>query len=235
MNAAALHRILVADDDDNIRLIVAETVRSQGFEVIEASDGLVAMDLALNDGIDLAILDISMPGHTGLEVCTALKKSEVGELVPVILLTAKDTLDDKVLGLESGADEYLTKPFQYKELQARVKACLRTRELNCKLRDQSRELQALQDALLAKERQIVAGQIGGAAAHAMGQPLASMLLNMFLLETLPKEDERFVHALKAMKGDCERLKELLEKIRSTDASQKETYHGSTEILSLSKK
>lgn len=235
MSVAAPRKILVADDDDNIRLIVAEALRSQRYEVIEAGDGLQAMKCALEADIDLAVLDISMPGHTGLEICSTLKREPTGELVPVILLTAKDTIDDKVIGLEAGADEYLTKPFQYKELLARVKACLRTRELNCKLRDQSEQLKALQDELIAKERQAVTGQIGGAAAHAMGQPLASMLLNLFLIESIPKDDARFVQALAALKADCVRLKELLEEIRSADASAREGYHGTTEILRLGKK
>ena len=111
--------VLVADDDDNIRLLVGEVVRSVGYDVIFASDGIQAQRMSAEVAFDIAILDISMPGHTGLEVCATLKSSNQTELVPVILLTARDSLDDKVNGLDAGADEYLTKPFQAKELAAR--------------------------------------------------------------------------------------------------------------------
>lgn len=232
MTEPIIQTVLVADDDKDIRTIVVETVRALGFRTIEAADGLEAINKAQPGKIDLAILDISMPGHTGIEVCTQLKQKSEGEFIPVILLTARDTVNDKVLGLESGADEYLTKPFHCQELQARIKACMRTRALNLRLREQSLELKRLQDALILKERKTVAGQIGGAAAHALGQPLSTIILNLFLLEELQKNDPRFIEALTLMKSEASKMKTMLEQIRSADVTSQEKYFGDTAILKL---
>ena len=227
--------VLVADDDDNIRLLVGEVVRSVGYDVIFASDGIQAQRMSAEVAFDIAILDISMPGHTGLEVCATLKSSNQTELVPVILLTARDSLDDKVNGLDAGADEYLTKPFQAKELAARLKACWRMRELNLKLSEQTQETKRLQHQLLEKERKTAVGELGGALAHELGQPVSAILLNLYLVEALPKEDARFFEALEAIKRDSSRLTDLIEKIKTIDSAVKEQYHQGTEILKLPKK
>lgn len=232
VDSFASKTILVADDDDHIRSIVSEALAALGVTIVTAKDGMQAKEIVDTVAIDVAVLDISMPGFTGIEICAHIKSTATGELVPVVLLTAKDSLEDKVLGLESGADEYLTKPFQYRELQARVKACLRIRDLNLKLKSQSDELRALQEQLVEKERQLVAGQIGGTAAHKLGQPLSAMLLHMHFIEQNPSADPRFQQACSAIKEDMKRMGELLEKLRTVDASQSEPYFQGTSILSM---
>jgi DNA-binding response OmpR family regulator len=121
-------RILVADDETSVREAVGYALQQEGFEVTLAQDGEDA-DTKLADGVDfdLLILDIMMPGKSGLDVCREVRARSP---VPIILLTAKDSEVDKVVGLEVGADDYVTKPFSVRELIGRVRALLRRRELD---------------------------------------------------------------------------------------------------------
>jgi DNA-binding response OmpR family regulator len=114
--------ILVVDDEQSILDLLQYNLEKSGYEVVIANNGIDAIHLAHRHHPDLAILDITMPGMDGLEVCSRLRH-ELG--TPVILLTARDTEVDKIVGLEIGADDYVTKPFSPRELVARIKAVLR--------------------------------------------------------------------------------------------------------------
>jgi two-component system, OmpR family, response regulator RegX3 len=122
-------RILIADDEPSVRDSVGYALTQDGFEVTGAADGEEAAVLVGDDGIpfDLLILDIMMPGQSGLDICRDVRSRSA---VPIILLTAKDAEVDKVVGLEVGADDYVTKPFSVRELLGRVRAQLRRRELD---------------------------------------------------------------------------------------------------------
>lgn len=115
-------RILVIDDDANVSEVVSLYLTREGFSVEVVGDGRVALDRALADPPDLVVLDLMLPGIDGLEVCRRLRALAP---VPVIMLTARSDESDRVIGLELGADDYITKPFSPKELVARVRAVLR--------------------------------------------------------------------------------------------------------------
>ena len=122
-------RILLVEDEENFRDPLAFGLRRDGFEVVEAEDGQRAIEIfeaSRRPGgvgpIDLVLLDLMLPRLDGTEVCTRIRRSSS---VPVIMLTAKDTELDKIVGLEIGADDYVTKPYSYRELLARLKAVLR--------------------------------------------------------------------------------------------------------------
>ena len=115
--------ILVAEDQTDIRELIAMNLRNAGYEVTTVADGPAALASQNEQASDLLILDLMMPGLDGLEVCKALRAR--GRSSPILMLTAKATELDRVLGLELGADDYLTKPFSLAELLARVKALLR--------------------------------------------------------------------------------------------------------------
>jgi DNA-binding response OmpR family regulator len=117
-------RVLVADDDHDIRELVQLKLTSAGFEVATAPDGRAALDLALADPPDLLVLDLMMPGLTGLEVCAALRGTPATARLPIILLTAKAQEADITRGLATGADDYVVKPFSPRELLSRVQAAL---------------------------------------------------------------------------------------------------------------
>ena len=115
-------KILIADDDGNIAELISLYLTKEGYETAKAKDGREAVRLFQSFGPDLIILDIMMPEMDGYEVCREVRKASS---VPIIMLTAKGETFDKVLGLELGADDYMVKPFDTKELVARVKAVLR--------------------------------------------------------------------------------------------------------------
>ena len=115
--------ILVAEDQTDIRELLALNLRAAGYEVTSVADGTAALASQAESASDLLILDLMMPGLDGLEVCKRLRAR--GRASPILMLTAKSTELDRVLGLELGADDYLTKPFSLAELLARVKALLR--------------------------------------------------------------------------------------------------------------
>ncbi|KAB2877156.1 MAG: response regulator transcription factor [Burkholderiaceae bacterium] len=127
MEAAMGTAILLAEDQADIRDLIALNLRHAGYDVTPVADGRAALDSQAERGSDLLILDLMMPGLDGLEVCKALRAR--GRATPILMLTAKSTELDRVLGLELGADDYLTKPFSMAELLARVKALLRRAEL----------------------------------------------------------------------------------------------------------
>jgi len=115
-------KILVVEDEESFREAMEFMLRKEGYEVLLADDGEVAVDLFERKGADLILLDLMLPGLSGVDVCRRIR---VSSQVPIIMVTAKDSEVDKVVGLEIGADDYVTKPFSSRELLARIKAVLR--------------------------------------------------------------------------------------------------------------
>jgi two-component system copper resistance phosphate regulon response regulator CusR len=116
-------RILIVEDDPQLREIVATALREEGYEVVTASSVREGRERAVFGAYGLFILDIMLPDGSGVDLCAQLR--DAGVATPVLLLTARNTVDDKVLGLDAGADDYLPKPFALRELSARVRALLR--------------------------------------------------------------------------------------------------------------
>jgi DNA-binding response OmpR family regulator len=119
-------RLLVIEDEAPMRTALVETLKSEGYRVMSAADGTSGLELACTEPFDLALLDVMMPGLDGFALCRELRKR--GRTMPVLMLTAKGQVDDRVEGLDSGADDYLVKPFSLRELLARVRALLRRKE-----------------------------------------------------------------------------------------------------------
>ncbi len=118
-----MYRILVAEDESRIAAFIEKGLRSNGFTPTIATDANEAISLALGGEFDLLILDLGLPGKDGLEVLAELRGQ--GDRLPIIILSARDDLQDKVAGFEGGADDYVTKPFRFEELLLRIKARLR--------------------------------------------------------------------------------------------------------------
>ena len=125
MSSNAHPHVLVVEDEANIRELVSLHLRLEHAIPVEAEDGRTALELARARRFDLVILDLMLPGLDGLTVCRAIRKDSPNQTTPILMLTARREENDKVLGLDSGADDYLTKPFGVRELMARVRALLR--------------------------------------------------------------------------------------------------------------
>ncbi|MDI7245942.1 MAG: response regulator transcription factor [Bacillota bacterium] len=116
-------RILVVEDEDKIAAFIKKGLEEEGYAVDMVGDGETAIDYALSADYDVIILDIMLPGNDGFAVCREIRAR--GSSAPVLMLTARDAVDDRVQGLDAGADDYLVKPFAFRELVARVRALLR--------------------------------------------------------------------------------------------------------------
>lgn len=120
-----LQKVLVIDDEENIIEFVKLGLRYEGFQVESAPDGEQGITLAQRINPELIILDVMMPGIDGIEVCQRLRENPTTRDIPILMLTAKDAVQDRIYGLDAGADDYLTKPFDFDELLARMRAILR--------------------------------------------------------------------------------------------------------------
>ena len=118
-------KILIVEDEKAVREMLCFTLKNHGFEILEAEDSNFALDALKENDINLILLDWMLPGKQGIEISRIIRSSSEIKDIPIIMLTAKSEESDKVLGLESGADDYITKPFSPKELVARIKALLR--------------------------------------------------------------------------------------------------------------
>jgi DNA-binding response OmpR family regulator len=194
--------VLVAEDDPDVRAFVAKVVRAMGHTVVLAGSGREAISCAGHALPDLAVLDLHMPGGDGYEVCRYLKTEAASLFIPVLLLTATVSTEEKVRAIDSGADDYLTKPFHPEELKARIRSLLRMKDLTEQLHQRTEDLKVAQERLI------------------------------FLLETLPKEDERFGRSMDAVKADIRRLADMIEKLKTVDATVVETYQGEQKMLSM---
>ncbi len=116
-------RILVEEDEPKVAAFLKQGLEERGYEVLRAFDGPMGKRLALQEHVDMVVMDVVMPGMNGLETCKAIRAG--GGTMPILMLTALGTTDDKVGGLDAGADDYLVKPFEFKELLARVRSLLR--------------------------------------------------------------------------------------------------------------
>ena len=139
--------ILIVDDEQSIRDILVYNLKKEGYETIEAGDGVAAVEMAATEKPDLILLDIMLPKMDGLTACKKIKNAMN---VPILILSAKDEELDKIVGLELGADDYITKPFSVRELMARVKANLRKSEVTN---------QALEAKDEKEQHQIVIGEL----------------------------------------------------------------------------
>ena len=138
-------KILIADDDVTSRLILRSIIQKWGFEVVAMSDGSEAWSVLQSDDAPLiALLDWEMPGIDGIELCRRVKALERINPIHVIILTGRGSKEDTVLGLDSGADDYITKPFSYSELRARIRVAERVTSIQLKL---TRKINELADAL----------------------------------------------------------------------------------------
>lgn len=125
--------ILVVDDEKSIMELLVFNLQKEGYNTLEAYDGVTAVDMAIKEKPDLILLDVMIPKLDGISVCKKIRYALNISNIPILMISAKDTESDKIVGLEMGADDYITKPFQIREVMARIKANLRKAELNANM------------------------------------------------------------------------------------------------------
>src|SRR5258708_15107691 len=145
------HRILVADDDASSRTLLVDILEGEGHQVLVAADGHEALKIFHENLIDLALLDVMMPGQTGFSICRQVKGHRETRLIPVVLVTGLASVSDRVLGIEVGADDFLSKPIRREELMARVRSLLRLRDYVNQLEEAETVLFALALGIEAKD------------------------------------------------------------------------------------
>jgi putative two-component system response regulator len=149
--AASRAKILIVDDEEIIVELHKKMLEKDGYEVIVAHNGLQALELVKAERPDLILTDVFMPEMNGLELCEEVKKSDKTNLIPIIMVTAVDDFDNKIRGIETGADDYLTKPVRSRELHARVKGLLRMKTLTDNLESAETVIFSLANAIEAKD------------------------------------------------------------------------------------
>ncbi len=143
--------ILIADDDEASRMLLQDLLEPEGYAIIAAPDGNAALEAARSKAVDLAILDVMMPGETGFNVCRSLKSDPNTKLLPVVLVTALSGSADRVVGIEAGADDFLSKPIRREELIARVRSLMRIKQYVDRLEEAEAVVCALAMSIEAKD------------------------------------------------------------------------------------
>src|SRR5215217_6071571 len=150
--------ILIIDDNPTNLTVVGEFLSRQGFQVMTALSGELGLELARNDQPDLIVLDVLLPGINGFETCRRLKADERTKTIPVIFTTIMTSVEDKLTGFAAGGVDYITKPFHYEEILARVGTHLRIRQLTRSLQQRNAQLQATEEMLHQQNAQLQATQ-----------------------------------------------------------------------------
>ncbi|MEG6522205.1 response regulator transcription factor [Desulfotomaculum sp. 1211_IL3151] len=148
-------KVLVVDDEQPIRELIKYNLEREDYQVLQAGDGDTALEMARAEMPDIILLDVMLPGQDGLSVCRTLNQQANTRAIPIIMLSAKGEELDKVLGLEMGADDYITKPFSPRELLARIKARLRRQTVDHQLSDETGRI-IIDKLVIDQERFIVA-------------------------------------------------------------------------------
>lgn len=229
--------VLVCDDNADTRSIIRASIAALGAAVVEAQNGQEALERCREQLPDAIIMDVMMPIMSGTEFVKAFRSEVSDPFVPIMMVTALSEVENKVEGLESGADDYLVKPFNARELQARVFALLRTKKLTARLHQRTRELQDAQAALVAKERELVAMQLAGAASHRLKQPIQSIMLHCHLITQALSDvrnggAERVADAVNVIQQECGSLNEVLMQLEKANPNQTAEYVGDMKIVDL---
>jgi DNA-binding response OmpR family regulator len=217
-------KVLVAEDDPFTQELLVMELSDAGYEVAAAPDGKKALEMVRDWAPDLILLDIMMPELDGLSVLREIRSTERGASLPVILISARNAMDDKLTGLAEGANDYLTKPFDMREVLARVALQFRMKELEAK----ALEVERLRAVL----------EMAGAAAHELSQPITGALGHIYLmLNTEDAPDGRklvSVEDLRAAESCLRRARETLLKMQSIRRYSVTEYREGIRIVDINR-
>src|SRR6185436_1039003 len=191
-------RVLAVDDQRDALRLLQIRLQNAGFDCLTANDGVASLELLAKEPVDIVILDVMMPQMDGYEVCRRLKADERTKDIPVIFLTAKFEMEDKVRGLEVGGHDYLSKPVEQPELLARTRSALRVKQLQDQLKERiqlQQTINQLQQGMLSEHWQKTLGQLAASLAHEINNPLAAALGSAQLLSMDESLDKNILDRL----------------------------------------
>ena len=219
--------ILVVDDEQSIMELLVFNLQKEGYNTLEAYDGVTAVEMAINEKPDLILLDVMIPKMDGISVCKKIRYALNISNIPILMISAKDTESDKIVGLEMGADDYITKPFQIREVMARIKANLRKAELNANIDISNRKSEDKNDIIkvgdlsldLKKVEAKVKGEVINLTKkefdvlkYLASQPGQVVTREMLLREVW--EYEEYVGAIRTIDVTMNRIRDKIEKDKS---------------------
>jgi DNA-binding response OmpR family regulator len=215
-------RILIVDDDAALANAERAILEEEGYKVLYAADGTEAVDVLSRESVDLVLLDISMPNMDGYQVCHWVRQNPDTARLNILMITARGLVEEMVTGLDAGADDYLSKPFEVPEFLARVRAQLRLREL--------------QDRLVALEKSATIGQMVITLSHEINNPLTSILWHAGLvkdrLEEQPSVDEDIQRSLRAIEDEARRIERVMAQLRSMEKPVVSEYLPGMEMIDI---
>ncbi len=226
-NGEETTKILIIDDDPLAVELLRTRLSGQGYEVtsaLSANEGLAA---GKRGRYHLVLLDVMLPQMSGFDVCRTLNEIYKDRYVPIILLTSMDDTESKIKGLESGAYDYVTKPFDTQELLARVRAALRTKRLYD-------ELNETREKLTEAERLAALGEMIITLNHEINNPLQAILLSAENMLSDLAEGEPLREDLEAVIANCNRIKAVLNQITGLKRIRSAPYVGGIDMLDLDK-
>jgi DNA-binding response OmpR family regulator len=233
-------KILVVDDiADNIDLM-RYYLEPSGYAVHAAHNSREALAALRREELDLILLDIMMPGIDGIQLCRILKSHELTRDVPVMMVTAVTQVQDKIRGLEAGADDYITKPFSGAELLARVRAMLRIKALqdemklaNDKLREALSELKQAQTQFVRSEKLAAIQATVASVNHEINNPLCAISLDVQMLQLeLSETDERVMQKLRRIEENVKRIHMVTQRLTGLKDPSSREYLPGQEMLDL---
>ncbi|MGP6140727.1 response regulator transcription factor [Jeotgalibaca sp. A127] len=213
-----MKKVLVVDDEESIVILLSYNLEKNGYEVITAHDGKEGYDLAMSQSFDFIILDLMLPSMDGMDICKRLRQEKIE--TPILMLTAKNDELEKIIGLELGADDYMTKPFSPREVLARMKAILRrTGNLqNSDSSDETAEQVALENEVI-KEEKVEIGEI------IIFPDLYEVQVRGEVIDITPKEFELLLYMAK-------RANRILSREQLLNAIWNFDYAGETRIVDV---
>src|SRR3954471_2780800 len=220
-------RVLAVDDQRDALRLLQIRLQNAGFDCLTANDGASAIELLAKEPVDIIILDVMMPQMDGYEVCRRLKADERRKDIPVIFLTAKNEMEDKVRGLEVGGHDYLSKPVEQPELLARTKSALRVKQLQDQLKERiqlQQTINQLQQGMLSEHWQKTLGQLAASLAHEINNPLAAALGSAQLMAMDESLDKGILDRLQIIDRSLQRAGQ---KLRSLLLIAQNSKHAQT--------
>jgi len=213
--------ILVVDDNQDMVHLFKKILSIHGYKVISAGNGADALKIAFETPPDLILLDLAMPKMDGYAVCKQLKASNKTNMIPIIIVTCRDSMKEKIQGLETGADDYITKPIYYVELLTRIESLLKIRELH--------------QRLIKIQKLETLAQVAVTVNHEINNPLCSISANAEMLRTtLENPDEAILRKIDIILKEVDRIKQVINKLSHATRVVSMEYISGVKMLDLDK-